>query len=184
MLTVVGPAGGLTETIAQCVSDLLAPDAHVGLAIVDAWPPAARASLEAMSDADIEASCVQPLAELAGVLSDLAPNHRRIVLIGSTSHLGAWDCALAAAYSAGAVGLMRSVALEFAREGLTINLIAAPAPDLARAPALAALCAALLQADGVSGQAIPCDGGENLRMIAARPRRSDGPSGGGTEGAI
>ena len=75
-----------------------------------------------------------------------------------------------AAFAAGATGLMRSAALEYANEGVSINMIALPSGDPAYAEGAAAVARGLLASCVVSGQVIVCDGGANLRMRAARPR--------------
>ena len=170
MLTIVAPQGSLAEAIGRIVAEGL--DVGVPAAIVDALPSARAAPLDALSDADFEAGCIAPLADLAATLARLLPDHRRIVLIGSSAGLGDWDAAIPAAFSAGATGLMRSAALEYAGAGVSINMIALPSADPAQAPGAAALAAGLLASGAVSGQVIVCDGGTNLRMRAARPRPS------------
>lgn len=165
MLTVRARPGSLTDTAARLVTA-----AGIPSALVDAMPPPRAAALAGLGDADFESAFVVPLADLAQTLADLLPLHRRIVLVGSTAGLGDWDAVLSGAFAAGATGLMRSVALEFMSHGVTINLIAAPSDDPCHALQVAALASALLASDGVSGQAVPCDGGANLRMSRARPR--------------
>jgi NAD(P)-dependent dehydrogenase (short-subunit alcohol dehydrogenase family) len=168
VLTIFAPPGSLAETIGQMVA---ASHAFAfPAAIVDAMPVARAAPLADLSDADFEAGCVTPLADLAGVVAQALPGHRRVVVIGSSAGLGDWDAAIPAAFAAGATGLMRSAALEYAGEGVSINMIALPSADPAQAPGAAALAAGLLVSGAISGQVIVCDGGVNLRMRAARPR--------------
>jgi NAD(P)-dependent dehydrogenase (short-subunit alcohol dehydrogenase family) len=168
VLTIVAPPGSLAEAIGRIVAD--SQDFGVPAAIVDALPSSQAAPLAALSDADIEAGCIAPLADLAATLASLLPDYRRIVLIGSSAGLGAWDVATHAAFAAGATGLMRSAALEYANEGVSINMIALPSGDPAYAEGSAAVARGLLASCVVSGQVIICDGGANLRMRAARPR--------------
>ncbi|PXW78350.1 hypothetical protein C7451_10220 [Blastomonas natatoria] len=170
MLTVIAAPESLTATIGTAVHDLCGAGLADPAALVDAMPHTARAGLAALGDDDLEAGLIQPLAALGETLSGLVPGHRRIVLIGTTEGLGHWDASLAAGFAAGATGLMRSVALEFMREGVTVNMVALDPTDDRRAMAAAHLAAALLQTDGVSGQVIACDGGNNLRMVQARQR--------------
>lgn len=171
MLTIIAPPDSLAEAIGRIVAER--QDFAVPAAIVDGLPWARAAPLDALSDADFETGCIAPLADLAEALARLLPDHRRIVLIGSSAGLGDWDAAIPAAFSAGATGLMRSAALEYAGEGVSLNMIALPCADLAQAPSAAALAAGLLASGAVSGQVIVCDGGANLRMRAARPRPGD-----------
>lgn len=178
MLSVVASLGSLAEAIGRIVAE--GQDVAVPAAIVDAFPAALAAPLDLLSDADFEAGCIAPLADLAATLARLVPAHRRIVLIGSSEGLGAWDAAIGAAFAAGATGLMRSAALEYAKEGVSINMIALPCADPAQALDAAALAAGLLASGAVSGQVVICDGGANLRMRAARPRPSSAlPAGSG-----
>jgi hypothetical protein len=166
----VSTTGGLVARIGELLCD--GTGFEVTSAIVDALPVARRGMLAELGDDDFEAGCVQALADLADVLGGLVPDHRRIVLIGTTAGLGDWDAVLAGAFAAGAVGLMRSVALEFMGQGVSINLVAVPDPGLDHAASAAGLASALLRSGGVNGQVIPCDGGENLRMSRARLRTS------------
>lgn len=170
MLTVIAEPESLTAIIAAKVNDLCGAGFAEPVALVDALPDIRRGGLAALGDQDLEAGLIQPLADLGQALAGLVPGHRRIVLIGTTEGLGHWDASLAAAFSAGATGLMRSVALEFMREGVTINMIALSPADGHRTMAAAHMAAALLQTDGLSGQVIACDGGDNLRMSQARQR--------------
>lgn len=168
MLTIIAPSGSLAETIGRMVKT--GHDFALPVAIVDALPIALAAPLDALSDVDFEAGCIAPLADLAAVIAQLLPDHRRLVLIGSIAGFGDWDAAVLAAFAAGATGLMRSAALEYASEGVSINMIALTSTDNAQAEGAAALAAGLLTSGAVSGQVIVCDGGINLRMRAARPR--------------
>lgn len=167
MLTVIAAPGSLTAQIGAVVTERCGDLAELA-ALVDALPQARLAPLDDLTDADLEAGFIAPLAGLAETLAGLVPGHRRIVLISTTAGLGQWNAALAAAFSAGVTGLMRSVALEFMREGVTINMIALGTGDDGRAEQAAVLAATLLQSDGMSGQVLACDGGENLRMTQAR----------------
>lgn len=170
MLTIIAPSGSLAETIGRMVK--ASHDFAFPVAIVDALPIARAAPLDALSDDDFEAGCIAPLCDLAAVIAQLLPDHRHVVLIGSSAGLGDWDAAVPAAFAAGATGLMRSAALEYAADGVSINMIALPFADPALAQGAAALAVPLLCSGAVSGQLIFCDGGVNLRMRAARPRRS------------
>lgn len=168
MLTILAPPGSLAEAIGQLVAarhDVLVP-----AAIIDALSVARATPLGVLSDADFEAGCIAPLVDLAAVIAQLLPSHRHVVLIGSSAGLGDWDAAVHAAFAAGATGLMRSAALEYAAEGVSINMIALPSADPAQAENAAVMAGALLASGAVSGQVIVCDGGANLRMRAARPR--------------
>ena len=168
MLTIIAQPGSLVDLIGQRLES-----AHAfphPAALVDAMPPARTAPLADLADADFEAGCIAPLADLAAVIAGLLPHHRHVVLVGPSAGLGAWDAAIPAAFAAGATGLMRSAALEYADEGVSLNMIALASADPAHAEGAAALAAGLLASDAVSGQVIVCDGGVNLRMRAARPR--------------
>lgn len=168
MLTVRASPGSLADLIGQRIA--AGHDFPHPVAIVDAMPAARTAPLADLADADFENGCVTPLADLGEVIARLLPHHRHVVVIGSSAGLGAWDAAITAAFAAGATGLMRSAALEYAGEGVSLNMIALPSADPAHAEAAAALAAGLLSSGAVSGQVIVCDGGANLRMRAARPR--------------
>jgi NAD(P)-dependent dehydrogenase (short-subunit alcohol dehydrogenase family) len=168
MLTIIAPPGSLTATIGQRLAAGHALPHPV--ALVDAMPPARTAPLADLSDGDFEAGCIAPLADLAAVIAGLVPDHRRIVLIGSSAGLGDWDAAIPAAFAAGATGLMRSAALEYAGEGVSLNMIALASAGPTNAQGAAALAAGLFASGAVSGQVIMCDSGANLRMRAARPR--------------
>lgn len=176
MLTIVAPPGSLAAMIGQRL-----PSSHAfqhPIALVDAMPPARTAPLADLTDADLEAGCIAPLTDLAAVIAGLLPDHRRIVLIGSSAGLGGWDAAICAAFAAGATGLMRSTALEYAGAGVSLNMIALASADPGHVEGAAALAAGLLGSDSVSGQVIVCDGGANLRMRAARLRGTSAlPSG-------
>jgi NAD(P)-dependent dehydrogenase (short-subunit alcohol dehydrogenase family) len=167
-LTIIAPPGSLAETIGRMVE--AGNDFAIPVAIVDAMPSARAAPLAGLSDADFEAGCITPLADLAAVIAGLLPGHRHVVLVGSSAGLGDWDAAVHAAFAAGATGLMRSAALEYAGEGVSLNMIALPSGDQADLRGAAAVAAGLLASGAVSGQVIPCDGGANLKMRAARPR--------------
>lgn len=168
MLTIVAPPGSLAEAIGRMVA--ASHDFAFPAAIIDALPVARAAPLGVLSDADFEAGCIAPLADLAAVIEQSLPGHRHVVLIGSSAGLGDWEAAIPAAFAAGATGLMRSAALEYAKEGVSINMIALPSADPAQAENAAVMAGALLASGAVSGQVIVCDGGANLRMRAARPR--------------
>lgn len=171
MLTIIAPPGSLTEAVGKLLADIPLAGDHGAMAIVDALPPMPMAPLDGLSDDDLERGCIAPLADLAATLAELVPQHERIVLIGSSANLGLWDGAIAGAFAAGAVGLIRSIALEFRAQGQVINMIAVPSADVAQAGEVAPLAAALLQSPGVNGQVIICDGGDNLRMMQARKMR-------------
>lgn len=171
MLTVIAPPGSLADAVGQALRGMLPAEIADVSAIIDALPPVRTAAVDQLADDDFEAGLVRPLADLAAGLAALVPARRRIVLIGSAAFLGDWDSALAGGLAAGVVGLLRSVALEFAAEAVTINMIAVASPDAARAADVATLASALLQGSGVNGQVIACDGGDNLRMSRARQRR-------------
>lgn len=174
MLTVIAPPGSLAARIAsQVEASTRLPKA---CAIVDAMPTTRAAPLAELTNADFEAGCIAPLADLAATLANLVPEHRHILLIGTNAGLGDWDAALDGAFAAGAVGLMRSAALEYAGEGVTMNYIALPSSDTALVPGAAAMAGALLAAGSVNGQIIVCDGGAHLRMRAARPRSAALPA--------
>jgi hypothetical protein len=168
VLRVIAPPGSLAERIASMVETSIALPKPC--AIVDAMPTTRAAPLADLTDADFEAGCIAPLADLAAVIADLLPEYRHILLIGTNAGLGDWDVALGGAFAAGAVGLMRSAAMEYAGEGVTLNYLALPASDPALASGAAAIAGALLTAGAVNGQIIVCDGGAHLRMRAARPR--------------
>jgi len=176
VLSIIASPGTLAEAIGQIVS--ASHEFAVPVAIIDALPMARAAPLAALTDADFEAGCITPLADLAAVIAQALPGHRHMVVIGSSAGLGDWDAAISAAFAAGATGLMRSAALEYAGEGVSINMIALPSADPAQAPGAAALAAGLLVSGAVSGQVIVCDGGANLKMRAARPRPAALPAGG------
>ena len=176
MLTVIAPPGSLADLIGRRLTA-----AHTfphPVALVDAMPSARTAPLADLADADFESGCIAPLAELGVVIAGLLPHHRHVVLIGLSAGLGDWDAAITAAFAAGATGLMRSAALEYAAEGVSLNMIALPSADPVHVEGAATLAVGLLASGAVSGQVIVCDGGANLRMRAARPRGADAlPSG-------
>lgn len=167
MLTVIAPPGSLADLIGQRLASAHAFPHPV--ALVDVMPPSRTAPLADLADADFEAGCIAPLAELSAVIAGLLPHHRHVVLVGLSAGLGDWDAAIPAAFAAGATGLMRSAALEYA--GTSLNMIALPSADPAHVEGAAALATGLLASGAVSGQVIVCDSGANLRMRAARPRR-------------
>lgn len=168
MLTIIAPPGSLADLIGQRLA--AGHDFPHPVAIVDAMPPARTAPLADLTDADFETGCIAPLADLGAVIAGLLPHHRHVVLVGPSAGLGDWDAAIPAAFAAGATGLMRSAALEYAAQGVSLNMIALPSGDPAQVEGAAALAAGLLVSGAVSGQVIVCDSGANLRMRAARPR--------------
>ena len=174
MLSVIAPPGSLTAAIAARIAGTMPLSAPA--AIVAAMPPVRLAPLGDLEDADFAAGCITPLADLAATLAALLPDHRSIVLIGLSAGLGDWDAVVAGAYAAGAVGLMRSAALEYAQAGVAINFLALPSDDPALAESAAPMAGALLASGAASGQVIFCDGGANLRMRAARPRQAALPT--------
>ena len=115
------------------------------------------------------------LARVAAMQAALAaePN-LSIVIVGTVAHLGGWNCVAEGAASAALIGIMRSVAMEYGRQGARVNLIALPlgaAPeDDALMDDAATQAAALFASGSMTGQTIVIDRGENLYFRQARRR--------------
>lgn len=122
---------------------------------------------EQVLDATLERVAALQAALAAG------PN-LRIVIVGTVAHLGGWNGVGQGAASAALIGIMRSVAMEYERQGSRVNLIALPLGagpgDDALIGDAATQVAALIASESITGQTIVIDRGENLYFRQARRR--------------
>ena len=113
------------------------------------------------------------VADLQAALPRLA-RPGNIVVIGSDAYLGRWHRVAQAAASAAMTGIIRSIALEYARDQLRINLLALPGTPLEDDAALlddaARIAFDLLTTRAITGETILLDDGNNLMMRQARRR--------------
>jgi hypothetical protein len=173
-LTIIAPPGSLAETIGRMVE--AGNDFAIPVAIVDAMPSARAAPLAGLSDADFEAGCIAPLADLAAVIAGFVAGSspRRSGRIerrpGRLGRGGSCGCLCGRGDRADALGRARICGRR--GEPQHDRLALRRSGRLCRGAA--AVAAGLLASGAVSGQVIMCDGGANSEN-ARRP-----PAGRGT----
>ncbi len=181
-LTLEAPAD--TAALAQA----LPGDVADRLAVLVINAPVAQADVRFadIGDADfvqtLQRQLLEPAAWVRACLPWLGARAGRIVHVGSRGAQGAWGGAHDMAGSAGIIGLVRSLALEFAGQGVRANSVAADfvpalaagssdAGEIPHAPAVARAVTYLAEpGDGPSGHTILIDGLRSLRLSEARRR--------------
>ena len=162
------------------VSAQLADVGELDLLVIDTSLAASETRFREVTDDAFLAALEHQLLEPVAAIQAAAPQLRdggAIVLIASRAHLGGWGGADVVAGGAALVGMMRSIALEFASRAIRINLIApdylgAASPTAATLAEIADTAAWLAGPGGaaVSGETILLDRGHSLRMNEAARR--------------
>lgn len=170
-LLVLARANSPALKVGNALANVIDPDVAARSAVVDAIAIARRAPLNDLNDVDFEQGFVQQLVELTKRMQRAVAERDRILMIGSGEHLGDWDNAVAASHDAAVIGIMRSLALEHVRRGMSINILALPSHETAIEDALG-LATILLASPTVSGQVLIVDGANSLRLAKAQPRKT------------
>ena len=152
-------------------------ETRLDIVVVNRPVTATQLRFDAVTAADFDTAMSDMLYDVVETVQSLLPHlsaGSRIVLVGSRGHLGAWGGAHLMAASAALAGMMRTMALELAGNGIAVNLAAAgfigtpwdtPA---ARRQVANAVCL-LAEADtGLVGETVIVDGGRSLRMSESR----------------
>lgn len=179
-LLALGPDGGVGAAVAAAlIADrvCIAVDGEVDAVLVDGMDGAEETPFLDLTDAAFEAQLIDATLDRVAMLHAALPRlavAASIVVLGSDAHLGRWYGTGQAAASAALVGIVRSVAMEYGRQGVRANMIALP---LGTGPGDAALvadaarqAATLFAAPSISGETILIDGGGNLKFRQARRR--------------
>jgi NAD(P)-dependent dehydrogenase (short-subunit alcohol dehydrogenase family) len=124
-----------------------------------------------------DAAFVRTTLDRVAMLQREIPRLQRpsnIVVVGSDAYLGRWHGIAQAAASAAMIGIVRSLALEYAPEPLRINMLALPlgtqVDDLDLIQDAATHAFDLLTTRSITGETILLDDGNNLKLRQARPR--------------
>lgn len=168
-LLIVARPESAAARLGKLLAGSLDPAVATRAAIVDASAVGRYAPLDALTDADFEQGVVQALIDFAGDVARTIETRDRILLVGTTEHLGDWHNAVAASHDAAVIGLMRSLVLEHLQRRLSINILSLRGDDPTGDDAVG-LAASLLTTSGVSGQVLVVDGGNSLRLARAQPR--------------
>jgi NAD(P)-dependent dehydrogenase (short-subunit alcohol dehydrogenase family) len=179
-LLILGADDGVAVAIgARLIAEGLCVAAEDALdaVLVDAMDAGEETPFLDLDDAAFAAQVIgatlDRVAMLQSVLPRLGPS-ASIVAVGSDAHLGRWHGTGQAAASAALVGIVRSVAMEYARRGVRANMIALPlgteACDGGLVRDAARQAAALFNTESITGETILIDGGANLKMLQARRR--------------
>ena len=131
-----------------------------------------------IADAELAAALDMLVFDVVDIVQAALPRMGRggrIVVVSARGHLGAWGGAHLMAANAALMGLVRSMALEFAERGIRVNALAPDFAgerwDTAAARGEVAEAAAFLARDGLpllSGQTLLLDGMRSLRMTESR----------------
>ena len=130
-----------------------------------------------VTDADFDAAMSDMLYDVVEIVQTSLPRvppGSRIVLVGSRGYLGARGGVHLMAASSALAGLMRTMALELAGQGIAVNLVAAgfvgtPWDTPASRRQVANAVCMLAEADtGLVGETVIVDGGRSLRMSESR----------------
>lgn len=171
-LLVLARPNSLAQNLGYALANVVDRDLAARSAVVDAVAIARRAPLNDLSDDDLEEGFVQQIVELTTRMQRAVAERDRILMIGSGEHLGDWNNAVAASHDAAVIGIMRSLALEHMRRGISINILTLPNHQTAIEDALD-LATGLLASQAVSGQVLIVDGANSLRLAKAQPRKTN-----------
>jgi NAD(P)-dependent dehydrogenase (short-subunit alcohol dehydrogenase family) len=145
--------------------------------LVDAFDGADEIPVLELDDVQFDAAFVEAtLDRVADLQTGLArlPRPANIVVIGSDAYLGRWNGAAQASASAAMIGVVRSLAMEHARAGLRVNMLALPLEARADNERLlrdaAAQALTLLQTSSITGETVLVENGDNLKFRQARRR--------------
>lgn len=155
----------------------IAADSEVDAVLIDGMDMAEETPFLDLGEdafaAQVIDATVYRVAALQDALSRLGPS-ASILVVGSDAHLGRWHATGQAAASAALVGIMRSVAMEYGRQGVRANMIALPfgtsADDEAVISDAATQAAALFDTRSITGETILIDAGGNLKFRQAKRR--------------
>lgn len=182
-LLLIGSGGGVAAEVAERLIDedpwiACTPGDLADAVLIDGMDVATETPFtevqdDALAALVIDATLVR-VAALQSALPRVAPSGA-IVVIGSDAYLGRWYGAAQAAASAALVGIVRSVAMEYGRSGLRINLLALPLgitrDDRVAIDDAAVQVRALCDIRSMNGQTLVMDHGHNLRFAQSRRRR-------------
>jgi NAD(P)-dependent dehydrogenase (short-subunit alcohol dehydrogenase family) len=178
-LSVSGESAGIAAAIGERLiarGACIPAEGQVTAALVDGCDRAGDTPFLELTDAQFgEQVIVTTLDRVAALQAALGvePN-LRIVIVGTVAHLGGWNGVGQGAASAALIGIMRSVAMEYGRQGTRVNLIALPLgasrDDEALIEDAVTQAAALFASESITGQTIVIDRGENLYFRQARRR--------------
>ncbi len=150
---------------------------HIDVLVVNRPVVITQLTFADLTDADFDAAMNDLLYSVVQTVQSALPRlsaGSRVVLVGSRGHLGAWGGAHLMAASAALAGVMRTMALELAGNGLSVNLVAAgfigtPWDTPASRQHVANAVCMLAEANtGLVGEIIIVDGGRSLRMSESR----------------
>lgn len=164
-----------TRLIAEGFCVLVDGDANAVL--IDGMDAATEMPFLDLEDDAFSAQVIDATVDRVAMLQDavtrVAPA-ASIVVIGSDAHLGRWHGTGQAAASAGLLGIMRSVAMEYGRHGIRANMIALPlgtnATDAPLVADAARQALTLFETASITGETILIDGGGNLKFRQAKRR--------------
>jgi NAD(P)-dependent dehydrogenase (short-subunit alcohol dehydrogenase family) len=178
----LGTPNGITAAIA----DMLVADHHcimtgdgdqADILLIDGVDAAAPMPFLDLDDAGFTALAIDATLDRIVLLQQAltrAATPASIIVIGSDAHLGRWHGTAQSAASAALVGIVRSVAMEYARRDIGVTLLALPVdatPDDTTLIADAAAQAfALIGRRSINGETILLDGGANLKFRQAKRR--------------
>ena len=152
---------------------------EVAALVINAPVTEANVAFDSITDAAFEGALADHLYDIVAVTQQVLPKMQRggrIVNVGSRGHLGAWGGAHLMAASAAMAGMTRSMALELAADGISVNHVAAgfagsswDTPESRRAVANT-VCHLAAPNTGLVGETLIVDGGRSLRMSESRRR--------------
>ena len=151
----------------------------VAVLVINAPVTEANQPFDAITDAEFEDALAHQLYDIVAVAQAVLPRMLRggrLVNVGSRGHLGAWGGAHLMAASAAMAGMTRSMALELAADGISVNHVAAgfsgtswDTPENRRYVANT-VCHLAASDTGLVGETLIVDGGRSLRMSESRRR--------------
>ena len=151
----------------------------IAVLVINAPVTETNQPFDSITDAEFEDALADQLYDLVAVAQAVLPKllrGGRIVNVGSRGHLGAWGGAHLMAASAAMAGMTRSMALELAAHGISVNHVAAgfagtswDTPENRRYVANT-VCHLAASDTGLVGETLIVDGGRSLRMSESRRR--------------
>lgn len=161
-------------SLAEAIGNKVASDQAGTVTLIDASNPQPKAGFAELDDEAFTRGLVTPVLDISDALQVALTNSRRIIVIGSQAYLGDWHRIPEAAAGAAIIGLVRSLALEYASADMAINMIALPTDALNDDAVLiqeaALLVELLIKSSAISGQILTLDNGRSLKMAQARRR--------------